>query len=102
MLDLTKSHDSSPSGSPSALPTRYFYEPLATNAPPSGQNHKAEKEDEEDEEEARIRALVFGKGESGLLSSFGAEADTEGGPRKGGAEFEGGFYEGRMTSARKE
>lgn len=60
--------------------------------------------EEEDAEEARIRALVFGKGDSGLLSSFGAEAEAEAGRGAAaaaaaaahGAGFEGGFYEGDL------
>lgn len=60
---------------------------------------KQEEEEEggvEDEEEARIRALVFGKGESGLLSAFGAEADGEGEGGGANGEFKGGFYEGMI------
>ncbi|CAM9257503.1 unnamed protein product [Pylaiella littoralis] len=58
-------------------------------------NDDGEEQEENDDEEARIRALVFGKGESGLLSAFGAEADREGGSAGAGrkAEFNGGFYE---------
>lgn len=42
---------------------------------------------------------MFGKGESGLLSSFGAEADAGRGGAAAGreAEFEGGFYEGAIV-----
>lgn len=58
-------------------------------------------EDEEDEEEARIRALVFGKGESSLLSSFGAESfGAEAKAGVGGATgAESGFYEGTVSRA---
>ncbi|CAN0052533.1 unnamed protein product [Ectocarpus sp. 8 AP-2014] len=52
-----------------------------------------ESEGEEGEEEARIRALVFGKGESGLLSSFGEESGAKEATGAGEAEFVGGFYE---------
>eukprot|EP00903_Cladosiphon_okamuranus_P020562 g18874.t1 len=58
------------------------------------QDREEEEGGEEDAEESRIRALVFGKGEGGLLSSFGAEADAERGAAAArGAELKGGFYE---------
>ena len=57
-------------------------------------------QDEEDEEEARIRALVFGQGESSLLRSFGAEGFAGGAATGGGgaAGAERGFYEGALKS----
>eukprot|EP00904_Undaria_pinnatifida_P003047 jgi/Undpi1/12743/HiC_scaffold_6.g02411.m1 len=60
-----------------------------------GSDDVSDAEDEEDEEEARIRALVFGKGESSLLSSFGAESfGAEAKAGVGGATgAESGFYE---------
>ena len=45
-------------------------------------------QDEEDEEEARIRALVFGQGESSLLRSFGAEGFAGGAATGGGGTRE--------------
>ncbi|CAM9313703.1 unnamed protein product [Ectocarpus sp. 12 AP-2014] len=56
------------------------------------ENHGYESEGE-GEEEARIRALVFGKGESGLLSSFGEESGAKESTGAREAEFVGGFYE---------
>ena len=43
---------------------------------------------------------MFGKGESGLLSSFGAEAGANGGAEAREADFEGGFYEGKKHPPR--
>ncbi|CAM9279963.1 unnamed protein product [Ectocarpus sp. 13 AM-2016] len=57
------------------------------------ENHSYESEGAEGEEEARIRALVFGKGESGLLSSFGEESGAKEATGAREAEFVGGFYE---------
>lgn len=60
-----------------------------------------EDEDEEDEEEARIRALVFGQGESSLLRTFGAEGfggDAAAAAAGGAAGAESGFFEGTINS----
>lgn len=43
---------------------------------------------------------MFGKGESGLLSSFGTEADAERGAADREAEFQGGFFEGMILTYR--
>lgn len=58
-----------------------------------------DEDEEEDEEEARIRALVFGKGESSLLSSFGAEGFGAEANAGVGATVgaESGFYEGTIA-----
>lgn len=81
-----------------SVPLFFFFCPVIipehTGKGDSDKGEEDEQEGVEDEEEARIRALVFGKGESGLLSAFGAEADGQGWGAK--AEFNGGFYEGMI------